>query len=154
METRDADGRPHVRLVPVTADNWRAVDAVQPHPDQEGFVAPVSRYLCLMLFDGVWSCLAVTAEDEVVGHVMRAYDEDEDAAWIGGLVIDAAHQRRGFGRAAVEALLRSFREEGTTQAALSISPENTAARRLYAQLGFVETGETDGDELVARRQLS
>ena len=34
--------------------------------------------------------------------------------------------------------------------ALSYSPENTAARELYASLGFVETGEQEDDEVVAR----
>ena len=35
--------------------------------------------------------------------------------------------------------------------ALSYQPENTAARALYASLGFVETGEQEDDEVVARR---
>lgn len=29
-------------------------------------------------------------------------------------------------------------------------PENAAARVLYASLGFVETGEMDDDEIIAR----
>ena len=36
---------------------------------------------------------------------------------------------------------------------LTISLDDTAARRLYAELGLVETGEFDGDELVARLEL-
>ena len=34
--------------------------------------------------------------------------------------------------------------------ALSYSPSNTAARHLYQTLGFVETDEWEGDEIVAR----
>ena len=43
------------------------------------------------------------------------------------------------------------RQPGYREAALSYEPENTVARRLYASLGFVETGERVEDELVARR---
>ncbi len=43
-------------------------------------------------------------------------------------------------------------QPGCTGIALSVSPDNAAARALYASLGFVETGEVedDGAELVLR----
>jgi diamine N-acetyltransferase len=47
-------------------------------------------------------------------------------------------------------------EPGCTGVALSYAPDNVAARRLYATLGFRETGEIedDGAEVVARRAVS
>ncbi len=36
--------------------------------------------------------------------------------------------------------------------ALSYQPDNEVAKALYASLGFVETGEVDDDEVVARRR--
>src|SRR5665811_606796 len=75
----------------------------------------------------------------------------DQSGWIGGLVIDQARQRKGFGRAAVEALTRRLLESGGCgSCALSYSPGNAAARDLYRALGFVETGEIEDDELVAR----
>lgn len=146
---------PEVSLTPVDASSWRAVAAVEPRRDQAQWVAPVTRYLCLCLYDGVWQPLAVRAGDDVVGFVMWALDEDEGSHWIGGLVVDAAHQERGIGRATVTALLRMFEGlDGHREAALSYEPGNTAARRLYASLGFVETGEESDGELVARRPRS
>ena len=66
-------------------------------------------------------------------------------------MIDRTRQRKGYGRATVEALTRRLLEtEGCSSCALSYSPENAVARALYASLGFVETGEMEGDELVAR----
>ena len=57
-------------------------------------------------------------------------------------MIDQARQRRGFGRATVEALTRRLLEsEGCDSCALSYAPGNAAARGLYLSLGFVETGE-------------
>ncbi len=146
------DPVPEVDLRPVDASSWRAVAAVEPRPDQAQWVAPVTRYLCLCLYDGVWQPLAVRVDDEVVGFVMWALDVDEGSHWVGGLVVDAARQGRGVGRATVLALLRMFGElDGHREAALSYDPENTAARRLYSSLGFVESGEVSEGELVARR---
>jgi len=95
--------------------------------------------------------LAVCVRDEVVGFVMWAVDPDDRSGWIGGLMIDQGRRRRGLGRAAVKALTHLLLEtEGCTSCALSYWPDNAAARALYAALGFVETGEREGDELVAR----
>ena len=55
------------------------------------------------------------------------------------------------GRAIVAALVERLRDEhGCRSAALSYPAENGVARRLYASIGFVETGEREDDEIVAR----
>jgi diamine N-acetyltransferase len=140
-----------IELTEVTADNWRACADLEVTADQQAFVAPVARYLCLCHYGGVWRPLAVTAGSEVVGFVMWAVDPDDHSGWIGGLVIDREHQRRGYGGAAVRALVdRLRRDEGCPAAALSYAADNAPARALYASLGFTETGEREDDELVAR----
>jgi diamine N-acetyltransferase len=142
---------PAIELRPVAADNWRACADLEVAPEQRDFVSPVARYLCLCHYGGVWKPLAVYAGDEVVGFVMWAIDPGDGSGWIGGLVVDRARQRKGFGRATVEALTRRLLETGGCRScALSYSPQNTAARALYGTLGFAETGETEDDELVAR----
>ena len=140
-----------IELRDVDAGNWRACVALELTPDQRDFVSAVARYLCLCHYGGVWHPLAVYAGGAVVGFVMWAIDPDDQSGWIGGLVIDRARQRKGYGRATVEALARRLlHSEGCRSCALSYSGENTAARALYASLGFVETGEIEDDELVAR----
>ena len=142
---------PIIDLQLVDAANWRACADLEVAAEQRDFVSPVARYLCLCHYGDVWHPLAVCAGDEVVGFVMWAVDPSDQSGWIGGLVIDRARQRKGYGRAAVEALTRRLLETGgCSTCALSYSPANTVARDLYASLGFVETGEQEGDELVAR----
>ena len=144
------DQLPNVRLVDVDAANWRQAVDVAPRPEQEQFVAPVARYLCLAHYGGEWNPLAIENDGLIVGHVMWAIDDDDDSVWLGGLIINAAAQSRGVGRSAVEAFLDRFTENGRTNIALSYSSDNLVARKLYADLGFVETGEMEGDEVVAR----
>jgi diamine N-acetyltransferase len=141
-----------MELREVTADNWRAVVRIEPRGDQRRFVASVSYYLNLCRYGEVWQPVALYEDGEAVGFAMWAYDAEEDSFWIGGLVIDAKYQGKGHGRSAMEALLHYLaRQPGYGEAALSFEPENRVARRLYASLGFVETGELVDDELVARR---
>jgi diamine N-acetyltransferase len=139
-----------VRLVEVDATNWRDLIRVAPHPHQDSFVAPIAYYLCLSHYGGEWHPLAIEADGTVVGHVMWAIDDADSSVWLGGLVIDAGAQRRGIGHTAVAAFLQRFATGGHTNVALSYSPDNLVARKLYADLGFVETGETEGEEVVAR----
>ena len=76
------------------------------------------------------------------------------SCWLGGILIDRDVQRRGYGRHAVRAAIAMLREQhGYQDFALSYHPTNLAARNLYHQLGFVEMGEWEGDEVVARFSL-
>lgn len=123
-------------------------------PGQRRFVAPVEHYLELCDRQGSpWRPFAVLEEGEVAGFVMHGIDPDDDSAWIGGLVIDRAHQRRGIGRAVVELLVDRAAAQGRASA-LSYEPANTVAKSLYERAGFVETGEREGDEVIARRPLT
>ena len=155
-----------ISLEPVTADNWRECAALTVRPDQQRFVSPVTYYLCLCHYGAVWHPLAIvqvpdpaaqrqrhpeySRDGRVAGFVMWGVDED-GSHWIGGLVVDAAHQGQGIGHATVRRLRdRLIAQPGCPNVALSYQPDNTGARRLYRTLGFHETGETEGTELVAR----
>jgi diamine N-acetyltransferase len=141
-----------IDVVPVTAENWRACAALRPAPGQEDFVSPVTYSLCLCAYGEIWRPWAVTRGGAVVGFAMTGTDGD-GSRWIGGLLVDAAAQRAGIGRAAVTLLRdRLAAEPGCPNVALSYPEDNAAARALYASLGFRETGETedDGAEVVAR----
>jgi diamine N-acetyltransferase len=139
-------------LAPVTSDSWRDVADVAPRDDQRRFVpALAARYLLLGLFGDTWHNLAVLEDGTAVAHVMWGVDDD-GSHWIGGLLVDAAHQGRGVGRRTVELLLERWMPDHL-MARASCHPDNTASWALFASLGFVETGEWDDDELVVERQL-
>lgn len=142
-----------VEIRPVTRDNRRDVVAVSTRPDQERFVAPISYYPALCRYGGEWQPPALYSNGAAIGFAMWAFDPDDWSRWIGGLVIDRVHQGRRLGRGAVEAILGFVREHGARDIALSYEPENMVAQRLYESLGFRETGEMEGDEIVARLSL-
>ncbi|WP_410812987.1 GNAT family N-acetyltransferase [Micromonospora sp. 067-2] len=148
----DRRGR-RVTLRPVDDDNWRAVADVAPYDAQRRFVAALgARYLLLSTRSEVWTSLAVYAGEAVVGHVMWGVDDD-GSHWIGGMIVDAAEQNRGVGRATVQTLTAWLSErEGNPPVRLSYHPDNTRAAALYQSLGFHPTGAMDDEEVVAEHK--
>lgn len=72
------------------------------------------------------------------------------------LMIDESNQRSGYGKEAVKLALEFINSIPCGKAEycwLSYEPENEAARHFYSSFGFVESGETDGEELIAIRKL-
>ncbi len=142
-----------VALEPVDAGNWRDVCALEVHPEQHAFVASPGWYLALCTYGDDWRPLAIRAHGRIVGMMMWAFDADEGATWFGGVVVDRRWQRQGIGRRAIAAAIERFEGDASPGGlALSYRPENDAARRTYAPLGFVETGEAVDGEVVARRR--
>ncbi len=105
-------------------------------------------------------------DDTPVGFLMVGFDVDDywvDAPAIAKgnynlwrLMIDEKHQGNGYGREAVRLALDFVRTMPCGMAKycwLSYEPENVAARELYRSFGFVETGEYDGEELIAILEL-
>lgn len=140
-----------IRVVPVNQDNWRAVAGLEVKAAQQAFVASPSYYLALCCYGGVWQPLAFTLKDQVVGFCMWGIDEKDSSCWLGGILIDAKHQGKGYGKRAVKATIDMLnRTLGLSAFALSYEPTNVLAKRVYTSLGFVETGEREENEVVAR----
>ena len=105
-------------------------------------------------------------DDTPVGFLMIGYDVDdywEDAPEIAKgnynlwrLMIDEKQQGKGFGKEAVKLALDYIKTFPCGEAEycwLSYEPENTVAAGLYHSFGFSETGEMDGEELIAKLKL-
>ena len=91
------------------------------------------------IFDGAW----------MVGYVMVIYDYDVPEYDIWHMVIDESQQGKGYGKAAMEAVLSYIRTKpfgASNRVALTCNLENQAALGLYRGLGFQPTGNVDGDE--------
>mgnify|MGYP000161244981 CR=1 FL=1 len=91
----------------------------------------------------------IYAGDKMIGYVMVIYDREEQTYNIWHFMIDAAHQRKGYGKAALAQVIRyiktkPFGPSGTVL--LTCSPENQAAYALYTDFGFCPTGRCDGKE--------
>ena len=82
--------------------------------------------------------LVATAGAGVDGYVIAQDAADEGE--ILNLAVAPARHRGGIGRALVEDVLAALAERGARQVFLEVRESNTAARALYAALGFAEVG--------------
>lgn len=145
-----------IELVPVDAGNWEDVCDLSVAPDQEGFVAPNWYSIIEASFGTELFPMAILNEEGLmVGFLMYGWDscyggvEGDRRLEMCRLMIDEEEQGRGYGRAAVAALMKKLSDEfPETVIHTSIEPENQAALKLYRGLGFEETGETAWDEVV------
>ena len=74
----------------------------------------------------------------VAGYVVAHYGAD--AAEILNLAVAPDRRRRGAGKALVEHILAVLGAVGVRSVFLEVRESNSAARRLYQQLGFVSVG--------------
>lgn len=100
---------------------------------------------------------AIYADDVPVGFAMFAfdfdYDDPDDRFWLWRFMIDKNHQGKDFGAAALEIIIRYFRDNGANNIKLSTKESNAAALSLYHKFGFMETGEMNGEEAVLKLDL-
>ena len=97
----------------VTSENWEEALALSVWPEQREFVPAVARSLakCHVRPDGkTYEPFAVYSADELVGFYTLSYNPaDATKCYLGGFLIDRAHQRRGLGSAALAQYLTGSR---------------------------------------------
>ena len=145
-----------LRLVEIDRYNYLPVLDLRVSPEQESLVASNQYSLAQAYAQPECVPLALYAENKPVGFAMYALDEDDHQYWIYRLMIDQRHQRKGYGRAAMELLIdriRGLSDEEHTCVLISFEPENQIAKRLYESLGFVSDGRIMYGEVVYRLRL-
>jgi diamine N-acetyltransferase len=149
---REAEGE--VRLEPVGADNRKAILALELADDQVDHVASNAESLAEARRDKDARPRAVMAGDRAVGFLM--YDaSNKRQALLYRFMIDRREQRRGYGRAALAALVREVEALAHTRdIVVCYMPDNDGARRLYRTFCFVEEGEDEDGEIIARLSLA
>lgn len=162
---------PLVRIVHLPAAAFRALadgdlataNTVSPVPLTEYFASPEWRGTWLRRSEQVdqdqasaaWVTGVIWDEQEQVAVGRAGYHGPPDNSGMVeiGYAVDPAYRRRGYARAALEALLqRAAHEPQVKVVRVTIEPDNAASYALAAQYGFAKVGEQwdeeDGLEII------
>lgn len=140
-----------VSLREVTRETVRAICDLQVAEDQRHFVAPNAISIAEAYFEPRAWFRAVYAREEPVGFVMLYADPEQARYFLWRFMIDARHQRRGYGRRALELLVEHVRARpGASELLVSCVPGERSPEPFYAGLGFARTGLVEHGEIVLR----
>ncbi|HVF64743.1 MAG TPA: GNAT family N-acetyltransferase [Casimicrobiaceae bacterium] len=149
-----------VALCEITAGTVRDYVKLDVGPEQNGLVAPNAVSIAEAYFEPAAWFRGIRAGDTPVGFAML-YDptrtsepDDPGACYLWRFMIDHAHQRRGYGAAALDLLIAHVRTlPGVDRFKTSYVDRPGNASPLYVRKGFVATGELDEDEIVLQLLL-
>jgi RimJ/RimL family protein N-acetyltransferase len=140
-----------VHVAPVDAHNRDAVLALAVHPEQRQFVGDIADMLADAEVSMNSEPMAILRDDTVVGYYrierkaasVTGRPDDVPSLGLRSFFIDVAHQGRGIGAAAIEALCADLarRHPDRQRLVLTVNTKNGAARHVYLNTGFIDTGE-------------
>jgi len=155
--SRDKNMRGDVELRDVTAENRKAVAALELAPEQEDLVASNAYSLREARHDPDSRPRSVYAGDLLVGFLMYEIIQQKKKrceASIYRFMIDRRHQGKGYGRAALARALDEIRAiPNMTKISIGYMPDNPIAKPFYASFGFVEVGQERDGEMIAELDL-
>jgi len=135
-------------------------------PEQKGFCASNADSLqeayCNAQEGFIDVPYAIYASDVMVGFIMYGFVKEEDDVYgedcynLWRIMVDENHQGNGYAKQAVEKVLEEIKTKPYGEANYvytSYKPTNTASKNMFASFSFVETGQMDGDEAVARLRI-
>lgn len=125
------------------------------HPEWRGVWRRRSEQVTQDPDHAPWVTGVIWDEDQQLAVGRAGYHAPPDPSGMVeiGYAVDPKYRRRGYARAALEALLqRAAREPLVRTVRVTISPDNTASYQLASQYGFADVGqqwdEEDGLEII------
>lgn len=141
-----------VTLMPITEKNLYQCLALSVAEHQERYVASNAFSLAeAWMYGDVARPFAIYDEDRMVGFFMGSVEPEKPYFSVWRLLIDKAHQHKGYGRKALLLAIDYLKAQGAKEIFLSYAPENQVAAKLYASVGFQLTGGVEDDgEVIAK----
>ena len=135
-----------ITLRSVTRKNWVACTRLSLHEHQVGNLASNVITIAEAKFEEHHQLRSIYKGDKLVGMLAYCHEtepEDTELYWIFRLMIDKEHQGKGFAHDAMKLTALEIVKRGGKRIRTMHKPENIAASKLYAKLGFCVIGTLD-----------
>lgn len=145
-----------IQLRKIDETNYRKILAMELPQKQQDFVAPNAISLAqAWVFYEKARPFAICLNDEPVGFIMFDFGKGTREVEIWRFMIAPQHQGKGYGRAALQAAIAWLKEQNRFDLIqINYVEGNDAAKALYRKVGFSETGEMEGEEVVMTMSLA
>ena len=111
---------------------------------QEHFVADNKQSLVEAAFEDGLYTLGIYNEETMIGFVLYDYDETFPGWSMSRFMIGKQYQGKGYGKKAALEFLDYFKKKhNADKIYISVSLENTVARKMYSDIGFKEIKEIE-----------
>jgi diamine N-acetyltransferase len=138
-----------ITLRDITKDTVEAVCGLQVAAEQRGYVANNAFSIAQAYFEPKAWFRAIYADETPVGFLMLSDDSDAPEYFLWRLMVDQAHQGKGYGRSAIALLVDYVRTRPAAHELLvSYHPGPHSPREFYLKQGFLDTGRTEEGEVV------
>lgn len=146
---------PTVTLREITKDTVIPICKLAVAANQTQFVAPNSYSIAQAHFEPKSWFRAIYADDQPVGFAQLFIDPEANEYYLWRYMIDGKAQGKGYGRDAMRLLIEHVRSLPGAKKTMTLSfvPGEGNPSPFYSKLGFVETGEWDGDEKIMKLEL-
>lgn len=133
MEFREIDKSNYWDCMALTVDK-----------DQEHFVADNKQSLVEAAYEDGLYTLGIYKEETMIGFVLYDYDETFPGWSMSRFMIGKQYQGKGYGKKTVLEFLDYLkRKHNMDKLYISVSLENTVARKMYSEIGFKEMKEVE-----------
>lgn len=140
-----------VILKEITKENWAECINLSLKLEQGGLVAPNSYRFEEFKAEPTFVQVGIYHKDVMVGYAMYGVDPDDGHYWIFRLMIDEAHQRKGFAKAGLALIIQRLRAMPDCDAIyVGYRPENFVASALYGSFNFARTGQMLCGEYICK----
>jgi len=140
-----------INLQEITKDNLGPILKLKVKDDQQGQVASNAVSIAQAhYYDEAWF-RGIFFNDVPVGFVMLSIDEKEKEYWVWRYMIDGNHQGKGYGKAALLQVIDFMKTlPDIKEIRLSYVPKENGADAFYTKVGFIDTDEKSGKEVVMK----
>ncbi len=124
--------------------NYQECMALEVDESQKYFVADNTRSLAEAAYEDGLYTLGIYDGDTLVGFILYDYDDTYPGWSMSRFMIGRQFQGKGYGKRAVREFLDYFKaEHNADKIYISVSLDNTVARKMYADIGFQEIKEIE-----------
>lgn len=145
-----------IRLEKVNADNYQEVFGLELVGEQQNFVSSNMKSLAqAWVFYDRAKPYAIYNDDTIVGFIMFDYRIENRKVEIWRFMLGRAYQGKGYGKKALNKAIEFLKQENLFDyIQINYVEENLLAKKLYQKVGFLETGEMEGNEVVMKLSFS